>query len=220
MAKIGIMGRVRGLNPDNSAENREDEEFQLSPTGDCYSTFGIPEKAELVRLGNSWQCMCAAFTALTAVPTTAGKFTIWNGEPGNGNIYVIDSIALTKIIIDVTTNDYYGIFGQIIKPPMAAPTDAALAIVSLSGKKAYGGRARSVATSTTIANYWDNIGNSAVGAPAIAGSAWEQMDIDVFGKYIILPGAAFTLSVAEVTNTASTFRATIRWHEVQIPYAT
>jgi hypothetical protein len=215
-----ILGRVRGQNAGLSmtTENRDDEQFHISPDGSQPVSFGLPDLVDIVRLGDSWQMMGAASTGLTAVPTTAGLLTLWNGEPGNGKIYAIDSVAATKVIIDVSTNDYFTLWCQIIRSPMAAPTDAALARVSLCGKSNYAGRARNVASSTTLSNRWDNLGNSPTGAPAIAGSAWTQTDVNVLGRYIVTPGAAFTVSASEITNTASTFRFTIRWHEIQIPY--
>lgn len=212
-----ILGRVRGLNPGNYPENREDEEYHICPTGELPIVEGLPERTEIVRLGDSWQMMGAAFTALTAVPTTAGTLTLWNGEPDNGKVYIMDSVAVTKVIIDVTTNDYFTLWMQCILSPMAAPTDAGLAKVSLSGKSNYGGRARSVATSTTLANRWINYGNSPPGATAIAGSAWQQLDYSPHNKCLIVPGGACTIHVSEITNTASTFRATMRWHEIQLP---
>jgi len=221
MAMGRILGRVRGLSPGLYAENREDEQFHVSPLGDQYIVQGLPEKAEIIRMGDSWQMMGAASTGLTAVPTTAGLLTIWNGEPDNGKIYVIDSVACSKVIVDVTTCDYFTLWAQLIRPPMATPTDAALARVSLCGKPNYSGRARNVATSTTLANRWDNLGNSLPyvgGAQVVGGSAWQQLDVDVFGKYIIVPAAAFTVTASEITATASTFRFTIRWHEVVLPY--
>lgn len=218
MPGIGrILGRVRGLNPGSSPENREDEEFHITPMGGLLIAEGLPERAEIVRHGDSWQMISAAFTALTAVPTTAGTLTLWNGEPGDGKVYVIDSVAITKVIIDVTTNDLFTLWMQCIKSPMAAPADAGLVKVSLSGKTNYGGRARSVATSTTLANNWINYGNSPPGATAIAGSAWQQLDYSPHNKCVIVPGGACTIHVSEITATASTFRATMRWHEIQIP---
>ena len=221
MTAIGrILGRVRGLIPNNSPENREDEEFHITPTGEADIVQGLPELTEIVRHGDSWQMMGAASTGLVAVPTTAGLLTLWNGEPGNGKVYVIDSIACTKVIIDVTTNDYFTVWYQGTMPPIAAPTNAGLAIVSLSGKPNYGGRARSVATSATLANRWVNIGSSSPGAQVVGGSAWQQVDVNLMGRCVCVPGSSITVSASEITATASTFRFTIRWHEVQIPYVT
>jgi hypothetical protein len=213
-----IVARVRGTNDGNYPENREEEELQVSSYGDLIVSQSLPSKAELVRLGESWQVMGAASTGLTAVPTTAGLLTLWNGEPGNGKVYAIDTVACFRPIIDVTTIDMFTVFAQIIRMPMAAPTDAALSIRSLSGRYTYGGRARTVATSTTLANRWDTLGTSAPKASALGGTAWECLEFDLLGRYIITPGSAFTLSAAEITATASALRFTIRWHELQIPY--
>lgn len=212
-----IVSRVRGPDAGNYAENRDTEQFHVESNGSQIITEALPRRAELVRLGDSWQVLGAASTGLTAVPTTAGLLTLWNGEPGNGKFYAIDSITATKVIIDVTTNDMATVWAQIIRPPMATPTDAALTIRSLNGKYSYGGRARTVATGTTLANRWEPIGNIMNGAAAIAGSAWSQADIDLLGRFIIPPGGAISLTASEVTATASTFRFCIRWHEVLSP---
>lgn len=218
MAGLGrILGRVRGLSPNNSPENREDEQFHITPTGEQLIAEGLPERAEIVRLGDSWQVMSNAFAPLIAVPTTAGALTLWNGEPGNGKVYIIDSVAITKVIIDVTINGIFTLWMQCIKSPMAAPIDVGFAKVSLSGKTNYGGRARSVATSVTLANNWINYGNTPVGATAIAGSAWLQLDYSPHNKCIIVPGAACTIHVSENNTLAGEFRATMRWHEIQLP---
>ena len=117
----------------------------------------------------------------------------------------------------MTTNDLATVWAQIIRPPMATPTDAALTIRSLSGRYSYGGRVRTVASSTTLANRWESIGQISNTTAAIAGSAWVQADINLYGRFIVPPGGAFTLTASEVTATASTFRFCIRWHEVLQP---
>lgn len=213
-----ICGRVRGPDPGNYAEGREYEEFHMNSLGEQLVVQGLPQQAEIVRLGDSYQVLGAASTGLTAVPTTAGLLTLWNGEPGNGKVYAIDSVTATKVIIDVTTDDLATVWAQIIRAPMATPTDAALTIRSLSGRYSYGGRARTVATSTTLANRWEPIGCIPNTTAAIAGSAWAQADIPLLGRFVITPGSAFTLTASEVTATASTFRFCIRWHEVVVPY--
>ncbi len=218
MAQFGkMLGRVRGLFTGNYPENREDEQFHVDNMGNNIVTQALPPLTEIVRLGDSWQVMGVAYAALTGVGSTAGRLTIWNGEPSNGKIYIIDSIAYTKIIIDTTQLEGgFSCLVQIIKQ-MTIPTDAAYVPAGLSGKR-YGGRMRTVATSTTLAANWDMVGSSGNPAAVIAGSAWQQVDINLFGKYILRPGDAFAINISEVTNTASKFRTTIRWHEVQIPY--
>jgi hypothetical protein len=213
-----IVARVRGREVGNYAENRDDEQLHMAATGDGLIANGLPELAEIVRLGDSWVTgLTASATALTAVPTTAAIFGLWNGEPGGGRSYVIDSVMAVKFIIDVTTNDLFTLWGQQVRAPVATPADSALAIRSLCGCYAYGGRARTVTNAiATLANRWDSLDNGGNDqAPAIAGSAWRTVDIPLRGRYIVPPGGAFCMHVSEVTATASTFRLYVRWHEVR-----
>ena len=209
--------RVRGLNAGNYPEGREEQQAEMNSAGGTILAQGLPTKTELVRTGETYQTLFAAATGLVAVPTTAGLFTLWNGEQGNGKWLAIDSVAVFRPIIDVTTLDLATIWAQIIRPPMTPPTDAALTIRSLSGRYSYGGRVRTVATSVTLANRWEAIGQIDQGANAIAGTAWESVEIDLMSRYLIAPGAAFTLTFSEVTATASAFRGSIRWHEILAP---
>jgi len=218
-----IVGRVRGLNAATGTENREDEKLHLTPCGDGYMVQGLPELAEIVRLGDSWQVLSAAWTALTAVPTTVAIQRIWNGEPGNGKVYVIDSVCVFRPIIDVTTDDSFCVFAQNVRAPIvtAVPTDDGTVIRGLSGKT-YGGRARkdTGTANSGVTGRWDFIGSAPYTATAIAGTAWACVDIPLLGRYVIPPGGAFDIHAAEITATASGLRSCIRWHEVQIPYAT
>lgn len=217
MTVRGIVGRVRGLMAGNYPENREDEQFHLTPLGDQQMVQGLPERAEIVRHGDSWQAIRTSYTALTALPTTAFIMSIWNGEPDNGKSYVIDSVFSMKIAVDTIQVDSIGLFVQLVRPPVAPVTDAGLAIVSLSGRKSYDGRARLVEGGTAISGRWDLLGDSPQNAPALAGTAWQMWDVSVYGKYIVPPGGVFGFHRAEVTATANKFRAGFRWHEVRLP---
>ena len=124
---------------------------------------------------------------------------------------------MVKIIIDVTTDDTMSLWATNVRQPVAALTDAAITIWGMSGKT-YGGRARKAASVTTITGRWDAIGSSPTSAPAIGGTAWQSLDVPLYGKYIVPPGGMFAVHASEVTATASAFRVLIRWHEIQTPY--
>lgn len=213
---IKIAGRVRGLFAGNYPENREDEQFHLNTRGDQLVAQGLPELTEIVRLGDSWQVMTAtAIAALTAQPTTTGALNLWNGEPAGGKSYVIDSVGSVEVVVDATQSNCTAMFVMNNKTPVAAPTDAALAIRSLSGRT-YGGRARTTVNATVTNDGWFPTGNSAAPAPAAAGSAWKQFDWPLKGLYIVPPGGQFCVHAAKVAATASQMQFVIRWHEVQI----
>lgn len=217
-----LVGKIRGLAFENNPENLEYTQLNITANGDGLVVEALPPLASLVQLGESWQLLTAAFTGLAALPTTVAIARIWNGEPGNGKVYVIDSVAVFRPIIDVTTYDQFTVFAQDVRSPVvtAVPTDSGLAKTSLSGKQNYAGRARhdTGTANSAVTGRWDVIGTSPSKDGVIGGSAWACMDVDLRGRYIITPGGAFDIHVAEVTATANAFRAAIRWHEVQIPY--
>lgn len=211
-----IAGRVRGFFAGNYPENREDEQFHLNSRGDQLVAQGLPERTEIVRLGDSWQVSSStAIAALTAVPTTTGGLQLWNGEPDNGKSYVIDSIAVTEVVVDATQSNMTAVFVMNNKVPVTTPVDAALTIRSMSGRT-YGGRARTTVNASVTNDGWFPCGTSAPAAPAAAGSAWKQVDIPINGLYIVPPGGQFCVHAAKVAATASQMIFTIRWHEVQL----
>ena len=212
-----IAGRVRGLFAGNYPENREDEQFHVNSRGDQIVAQGLPELTEIVRLGESWQVSSASgFAPATGLPTTTAALVLWNGESAGGKSYVIDSLSVSEIVVDATQSNMTSAFVMLGKPPVAAPTDAALVIRSLSGRT-YGGRARTVVLSATVVNDgWFPCGTSAPAAAAAAGSAWKQMDWPLKGLYVVPPGGSFNAHVVKVAATAGQAILTIRWHEVQL----
>lgn len=198
-----IAGRVRGLFAGNYPENREDEQFHLNSRGDMIVAQGLPERTELVRLGDSWQTMLASGVApLTGLPTTTAGLTVWNGEGASGKSYVIDSVFCYEGVVDVTQSNMTTLFVMLGKPAVAAPVDLGLVIRSLSGRT-YGGRARTVAGGTVVNDGWFPAGNSAPPAPAAAGSAWKCTDVPLNGMYIVPPGGSFNIHAAKVAATAA-----------------
>lgn len=213
---IKIAGRVRGLFAGNYPENREDEQFHVNNRGDQLVSQALPERTEIVRLGDSWQVMTSSAQApLTALPTTTGALNLWNGEGANGKSYIIDRVQVSEIVVDATQSNMTAVFACLVRPPVATPTDAALTIRSLSGRT-YGGRARTTAAASVTNDGWFPIGTSAPVAAAAAGSAWKVTDIPINGLYIVPPGGQFCVAAAKVAATAGQCHFSIVWHEAQL----
>lgn len=208
-----ITGRVRGLQAQNSFENHEEDQVTLDSLGDLVIAQSGVGLSEIVRLGDSWQVLSAAWTGLTGIPTTVAIQRLWNGD--SKKLYVIDSVCVFRPIIDVTTDDQFSVFGQVVSHPVALITDDGTVIRGLSGR-GYDGRARkdTGSASSAISGRWDFLGTSPPNATAIAGTGWTCVDIPLTGRYIVQPFGAFGIHVVEVTATASAFRSAIRWHEV------
>lgn len=212
-----LVGRVRGPTPGTYAEGQEEQQFHLNSLGDQIVVYGLPPLADVVRHGDSWQAMSAVYTALTAVPTTAAIFSLWNGEPDNGKCYIIDSVAVVKVLADTIQVDKTSAFYQLVRPPVTAPSAGASVITSLCGRKSYDGKARVLDGGTTVSGRWDAAGTSPPDATALAGTGWTAWDEKMNGRYVVPPGGMFSVHRAEVTATANKFRVTFRWHEVRLP---
>ena len=215
-----ILGRVRGLYAENYSEAREDVQAILNSRGDLVVAAGLPECAEMVRLGNSYQvCNVTGQAALTALPTTVAGLTLWNGEPGTGACYVIEEFGSWEAVVDATQTDVTAIFACNSKTPVAAPTDAALAIRSLSGKT-YGGRGRTVAGGTIVNDGWFAHGTNGQMAAAAAGANWKVNEVKCKGLYLVPPGGAFNVQAVKAAAAAAAQQFFfIRWHEVQLVYS-
>ncbi len=213
---VNIFGQVRGLARSFFSSAQQDVQPVLADGGEQIIAQGLPELTELVRLGGSWHVLGAVTAALTAVPTTTAGHSLWNGEAQGGKSYAIDSFGCVEVVIDATQANSLALFAMNNKGLIAAPTDAALAVGSMSGKK-YGGFALTVAGATVVNDVWTPHGPAApAGGSALAGDVWRVTEYQARGLYLVRPGGMFSVAAAKVAATASQIRYFIRWHEVQV----
>lgn len=218
---IKIAGRVRGLFSGNYPENREDEQLHINNRGDQIVAQGLPERAELVRLGQSFGAAiptASAFTYVAAWPTTRAELILYNGEDKGGKTYIIDRVWMYNIT-SMAAAQPIAILGQIAPAALAiaAATDnAAIIRHSLSGKMTnFNSRATLALANTAfmLANQWFTLGGG-VNAPQVTNLGLNTEAL-VYGKYLIPPGAAFGL--AGVAGTAAgTAIIGVEWHEAQL----
>jgi len=212
-------GRVRGFFAGNYPENREDEQIIINNRGDLVVAQSMPELAELVRLGQSYQvALATGLAALTALPTTTSGLTLQNGEPATGMSYVIDSFGSWEGVVDAAQTDVTAIFAMLNAANSAAPTGTALTTTrSLSGRGAYGGRGIPRTTATVANDGWFAHGTSGQMAAAAAGANWKVNEVSARGLYIVPPGGAFSVQAVKAAAAAAAQQFFfIRWHEVQL----
>ena len=190
--------------------------------GDLRVVPALPPKAELVRLGCGWEARIAtasAFTYVNALPTTRAEIMLYNGEPAGGKSYVVDSAWMFGITSMAAAQPIVLIAQLVPSSTMVAPTHSATTTIlnSLSGKANYSGYAkRAVAVTTCFTDLWSVVAQGLVPAPTtnLAASVYG----DLFGKYVVPPGAGFGL--AGVAGTAAgTAIIGVAWYEVQLELA-
>lgn len=216
----GIVGQVREQAVPNYADG--DQKIpQMNRRGELLLSQAMPERSELVRLGNSWGAQIptgSAFTYVAAWPTTRAELVLCNGEPAGGPTYLIDRVWMANITSEAAAQPS-SILAQIAPVTLAvakAADNAAVLRESLSGvKKAYTGNACLALANTAfaLANLWFPLGGGIM-APMTT-NLGGTCEADCKGRYEIPPGAAFCLAGLAGTA-AGTAILGVEWHETQI----
>lgn len=216
--QLSLNGLVRKL----FAPDYSDGAFAaaINNRGDVCVAQGLPPKADLVRLGNTWHCSIAtgsAFTHVAAWPTTRAEIVLYNGESAGGKSYIIDSAWAANVATSITAAAAYTLIAQVVPGPVTAPTDdTAQLITSASGRGTnYSGKARRAVANTAfaVASKWEVLAAAPAGPAASIGLA---VYAEVGGGLIVPPGAVLCLNlvVGTATGTAS---IGVKFHEVQLP---
>ena len=218
MSNYEIFGNVRGTSRPNYPEGVYNK-VQENSGGDLLVAQALPPKTELTRMGNTWCAHIAAasaFTLVAALPTTRAELMLYNGEPAGGKSYVIDSVWLTTIVTTTALTPVTLLVQLVPAATMTAPTNDLTGILfsSRSGKAAYGGYAkRALATATCVANMWQSVGS---GTGAATASIATGCFADVFGGFVVPPGAGFGINAICGTTVGASGIMGLTWSEVQL----
>ena len=217
-----LLGSCRRLILPDYAEGEPGQTIALNSRGEALVSQGLPERAELVRLGSSWGAQIptgSAFTFVAAWPTTRAELVLFNGEPATGKSYVIDRCWLSNITSEAAAQPY-SLLGQLVSrvPALTAPTNnTAILKQALNGNKlAYTGNALLALANTSFcaANQWFPLGTG--NESPMTTNLGASLEALCYGRYIVPPGAVFGL--AGIAGTAAgTAILGVEWHEVQLP---
>ena len=210
-------GFVRGGNDGFNLGSGSEIPLNLNNRGDLIVAFGLPQRADLIRQGQTWTCRMATgsvFTYVAAWPTTRAELLLYNGEPTYGKSYVIDS-AWMYGLTSMAAAQPIDLIAQLA-PVATIPThDTAQLITGQNGKFTYGGFGRVCVANTTggcVANRWDLLASA--NAPMTTNLGLSVL-ADLWGKYIVPPGWVFGL--AGIAGTAAgTALIGVTWSEVQL----
>lgn len=185
--------------------------------GDMGVSQSLPSKAELVRLGNTWEVRmltAAPFTTVLAMPTTLAVLALYNGEAVGGRSYVIDTVWSFNQATSAAAEQMALIC--ILLPSLAAIThDATQFCNSRSGRPNYTGKAKWAVNQTMTGgtDLWSVLQSSnPTSASASKGFATVA---EVNGGWIVPPGATFGVNVIAGVAAASSIMGIV-WHEVQL----
>lgn len=202
---------VRGSATPNYGEG--EALLAMTNRGEQLIALGVPSKTELVRLGDTWSVQIAAanaFTHVAAAPTTLAQLVLYNGEPGTGKSYVINSVwSVCTLTIAAASNStlIYQVGDSI-----AAPTDDTAQLITSPLGHSYGGNAvKDLAVTSMTADKWASLASSAPGAVASVGFG---LVAQVDGGIILQPGATLGLNLIQGTAVGKSVIG-VNWSEVQ-----
>jgi hypothetical protein len=215
---VANFGTVRANGDTYNLGQGSEIQQNFNNRGDQLVALGLPQKAEIARMGGMWTSRIAtasAFTFIAAWPTTRAELVLYNGELPGGKSYIIDS-AWMYGITSMAAAQPATLVGQLVPAVATIPThDTAQLISSRNGKPTYAGRGRVAVANTAagqVANLWDVLGS--INLPMTTNLAAALL-ADLWGAYIVPPGGVFALG--GLAGTASgTAIIGVTWAEVQL----
>ncbi len=215
---VETRGTVRGSADNFNLPQGSEVVMSYNNRGDQLVALGLPQRAEMARLGQLWTCRIAtgsAFTYVAAWPTTRGELVLYNGEGVGGKSYIIDK-AWMYGITSMAAAQPITLVGQLVGAVATVPTNSAAQLINgHNGKPSYQGRGRVDVANTAagqIANLWDVLASA--NAPMTT-NLGQAVVADLWGQYIVPPGGVFAL--AGIAGTAAgTAIIGVTWAEVQL----
>ena len=189
---------------------------QANERGEQLIASGIPVNAEETRKGNRYATMATtALAALVVRPTGTAGVEIYNNTgavPFNGGpaAMVVTRLFTHWLVMSTTALGTGASIYACVSLPKAGPTNAALAINSLSGKPALGLQVLTAVSQAITDNGWFPYGNSIKHESAGAVVPGGGMEANVDGRLIVPPGCSLLLHVVS-GYVADTFTTGAEW---------
>lgn len=186
-------------------------DVQVDALKNLFVAMGAVPYMDLTRRGHGYQTMAtAAVAGLVVRPTTTAALEIFNNLATKS--LVIDRIFTQWL---VTTNVVESaILYAMVTLPKAAPTDAALAVTSMSGKPATTKHVLTAASTTVVDNGWFPWGESfSKGAGGVVPHG--GIVAEVKGRLIVPPLCSLCLHVL-ASLVGDTFTSGAAWYEEEL----
>ena len=205
MSLFDIGALIRGGSSGGSAR------LAANPLGDLMVNQGaFPRYAEAARRGNGYATMAvSAVAALVVRPGVTAALEIFNNTPGK--VMVIDRIFAHELVTSTTGLGGGAVQYAMVTLPKAAPTDAALAITSLSGKPPQTKTVLTAASTTVVDNGWFPYGSTVKKESAGAVVPGGGIEALIEGRLLVPYGCSLCLHVVS-GYTGDTFTNGAAWY--------
>jgi len=170
----------------------------------------FPRYTEMARRGNGYATMAtAAVAALVVRPDTTAALEIFNNTPGK--VMIIDRLFSHNLVSSTTGLGGGASIYAMVTLPKAAPTDAALAIRSLSGKPSQTKTVLTAASTTVVDNGWFPYGSTRMRESAGSVVPAGTLEALVEGRLLVPYLSSLCLHVVS-GYVADTFTSGAAWY--------
>jgi hypothetical protein len=219
-----LLGRVRGAtNPTSTFNDTTDQAVRCNGRGEGLFVQALPQKAEVSRLGASWQASIptgSAFTTVAAWPTTRAELVVSNTAPAGrigATCMIIDYVWQAQIVTETAASAQTLIAQVSTAGRIATATNnTAVLVTSMSGKAAaYAGVGTFALANTAfaIASQWQVLPNQPNALSPAAVGVGSSSTADCHGLLIVPPQATLCLNLVVGTAVASAGIIGLVWHE-------
>ena len=189
----------------------------MNSGGDQIVAQGLPERAELVRLGRSFSAQipaASAWTLLITIPSTLANLSLQNGEAAGGKSYVIDRFWV-KAVTSMASACWLTPLSQLVVPGTTqVANDATVLRTNLSGSTNTSLAKLVMASTATgcITDKWNHHQGANVSPTTNIAACVEVL---CYGRYIVPPQGSFNINAQESVS-GGTAICSVEWHEVQL----
>lgn len=208
-----LQANVRGTAPESYGAGVY--KANINRRGDLLTAQGLPERAELVRLGRSFSAQipaASAWTLLITIPTTLANLSLQNGEAAGGKSYIIDRFWIKAVTSMASACALTPLSQLVVAGTAQVANDATVLRTNLSGSGLTSAAKLVMASTATgcATDKW-NHHQSAIIAPTTNIAA--AIEVLCYGRYIVPPQGSFNINAQESVS-GGTAICGVEWHEV------
>lgn len=191
--------------------------LDLNLGGDAIFAQGLPERAEIVRMGYSFSAQmpaASAFTLLITIPTTRTELSLQNANAAGGKSYIIDRFWF-KAVTSMASACWLTPLSQLVRPGTAlVANDATVLRTNLCGSSNADSAQIVMASTATgcLTDKWNHHQGANVSPTTNIAACVEVL---CYGRYIVPPQGSFNINAQESVS-GGTAICGIEWHEVQL----
>lgn len=194
------------------------QRLDMNLRGDLLVAQGLPERAEMVRMGRSFSAQIpagSAFTLLITIPTTRAELALQNPNTVvSKTCLIVDRFWVKNVTSEASAAELTPL-SQLVIPGTALVADnAAVLRTNLAGSSKLPSATLAIASTATgaLTDKWNHHASRGQSETTNIGTVVE---VQCYGKYIVPPLGIFNMNAQESVS-GGTAIIGVEWHEAEL----